>query len=286
MTVLKSIELFFQEGTSDKVYLARIVETEPGKHDVEVEWGRRGGGLNKGKKAVGVALAAAEKTYDKLVREKTGKGYGESEITAAGEAPRLVAPPEGARLGQQGGRQAREGRSRGAAAQRGRRGGAREAPRGRRDDRPAEARRRSRVLVHVKETLLATNRAGQASARRRGGARGARPAPPRDHRRRRGRAPRGRAPVLALRRAPDRVRGRVEARVPRAMVAPPTQTSSLPSPGPSPSCSYAATKKRQARPARSRSVRPGPRASSSSTRTRPTRRAALPRAAPSSNTSS
>jgi bifunctional non-homologous end joining protein LigD len=92
MTTKKSVELFFQEGTHDKLYNARIVETAPGKHDVEVSWGRRGASLNQGKKAVGVSLEAAEKTYAKLVREKTGKGY--QEITTDVK-PAAVAPPEG-----------------------------------------------------------------------------------------------------------------------------------------------------------------------------------------------
>src|SRR5271154_6146510 len=90
--ITKAIELFFQEGTSDKLYHARIVETAPGKHDVEVEWGRRGSTLNKGKKAVSVSLEAAEKTYAKLVREKTGKGY---QAITSNIQPAPVAPPDG-----------------------------------------------------------------------------------------------------------------------------------------------------------------------------------------------
>ncbi len=159
MTVLKSIELFFQEGTSDKVYLARIVETEPGKHDVEVEWGRRGGGLNKGKKAVGVALAAAEKTYDKLVREKTGKGY--EQITAAVK-PAPVAPPEGQGSGSKvGGKRAKVGR----VAQLLNAVDEEVLEKLLADDAMIAQQKLDgvRVLVHVKETLLATNRAGQAT---------------------------------------------------------------------------------------------------------------------------
>ena len=92
MTVIKRVELFFQEGTSDKVYNATIIETGPGKYTVAVEWGRRGASLNKGNKAVGVSLEQAEKVYARLVREKTGKGYQE----IAGEVkPAAVAPPVG-----------------------------------------------------------------------------------------------------------------------------------------------------------------------------------------------
>ena len=127
-TVKKSVELFFQEGNSDKMYHARIVEIAPGKHDVLVAWGRRGASLNQGKKAVGVSLEAAEKAFAKLVREKTGKGY--RAMTAAVQ-PADVAPPGGPRLREQGHRQAREGGTSGAAPQRDRRGRSAALPRGR-----------------------------------------------------------------------------------------------------------------------------------------------------------
>ena len=101
--VVREVRLFFQEGSSDKVYHAFIVEAlhglgaagapgTPAVYDVLVEWGRRGAGLNSGKKAVGVTLAAATKELDKLVREKTNKGY--QEITASVQ-PAAVAPPAG-----------------------------------------------------------------------------------------------------------------------------------------------------------------------------------------------
>jgi len=89
--LIRSVELFFQEGSSDKVYNARIVE-DGDKYTVQVEWGRRGASLNTGAKAVRVALAAATRTFDSLVREKTGKGY--EQVTAA-VGPAAVAPPEG-----------------------------------------------------------------------------------------------------------------------------------------------------------------------------------------------
>src|SRR5206468_10781202 len=86
-----SIELFYQEGTSDKVYNASIVK-EGDVYTVQVAWGRRGSGLNTGAKAVKVPLAVAQKKFDSLVREKTNKGY--QPIT--GEVkPAAVAPPVG-----------------------------------------------------------------------------------------------------------------------------------------------------------------------------------------------
>jgi bifunctional non-homologous end joining protein LigD len=92
MTIVRSIKLFFQEGSSDKVYNATLIDEGDGKHTVEVEWGRRGAKLSRGKKAVKVPLAAAEKAYAKLVREKTSKGY--EELTEIAQ-PQAVAPPEG-----------------------------------------------------------------------------------------------------------------------------------------------------------------------------------------------
>jgi hypothetical protein len=47
MPVIKSIQLFFQEGSSDKVYNATMIE-DGGKFTVSVEWGRRGARLNTG----------------------------------------------------------------------------------------------------------------------------------------------------------------------------------------------------------------------------------------------
>ncbi len=159
MTTKRAIELFFQEGTSDKLYHARIVETAPGKHDVEVEWGRRGATLNKGKKAVGVSLEAAEKTYAKLVREKTGKGY--QEITTDVK-PAVVAPPEGEGSGSKvQGKRAKVGR----VAQLLNAIDEDTVEKLLIDDAIVAQQKLDgvRVLVHIGETMLATNRAGQAT---------------------------------------------------------------------------------------------------------------------------
>lgn len=91
MGTVKSVQLFFQEGSSDKVYNASIIE-DAGAYTVHVEWGRRGSKLSEGNKAVRVTRAVAERTFDKLVREKRGKGY---EEIGAGVAPAIVAPPVG-----------------------------------------------------------------------------------------------------------------------------------------------------------------------------------------------
>ena len=97
MSPVRSIRLFFQEGSSDKVYYATILE-DGGAYTVKVEWGRREGSRNQGNKAVKVTLAAANKTFDKLVHEKTVKGY--QPITDDVQ-PAAVAPPEGQGSGSQ-----------------------------------------------------------------------------------------------------------------------------------------------------------------------------------------
>lgn len=91
MKVIQSTQLFFQEGTSDKLYHATIVE-DGGAYTVQVQWGRRGAKLNEGHKALRVSRAEAEKTFAKLVREKTGKGY---QPVTEDVKPAEVAPPEG-----------------------------------------------------------------------------------------------------------------------------------------------------------------------------------------------
>lgn len=72
---VQQIRLHFQEGSSDKVYHAEIVPTDTG-YTVNFRYGRRGGTLTCGTKtAVPIALAAAQKLYNKLVADKTAKGY-------------------------------------------------------------------------------------------------------------------------------------------------------------------------------------------------------------------
>ena len=88
----KEVKLFFQEGNSDKVYYARIVPAGASVYDVVVQWGRRGSTLSQGKKAVKVSLEKAQTTMDRLVKEKTHKGY---EAMSAQVKPAEVAPPVG-----------------------------------------------------------------------------------------------------------------------------------------------------------------------------------------------
>lgn len=70
-----SIKLFYREGSSDKVYEASITEDFRG-FTVNFAYGRRGSALIHGTKTnKPVGYDQAKKIYDKLVQEKTAKGY-------------------------------------------------------------------------------------------------------------------------------------------------------------------------------------------------------------------
>jgi bifunctional non-homologous end joining protein LigD len=69
--------LFFTSGSSDKEYHAQIVEAdEPEGFNVIFQYGRRGNALTSGSKTSSpVSFAKAEQIFNKLIAEKTGKGY-------------------------------------------------------------------------------------------------------------------------------------------------------------------------------------------------------------------
>ena len=67
--------MYFSEGSSDKEYHAEIVEVAGG-NVVNFRYGRRGSSLTAGTKtSAPVDFAQAKKIFDKLVKEKTTKGY-------------------------------------------------------------------------------------------------------------------------------------------------------------------------------------------------------------------
>ncbi|HEV8514933.1 MAG TPA: WGR domain-containing protein [Cyclobacteriaceae bacterium] len=75
----QQIHLSFREGSSDKVYQVTLEEKENG-FLVNFAFGRRGAALNTGSKTSSpVDLPSAQKIFDKLVKEKKGKGYTEDE---------------------------------------------------------------------------------------------------------------------------------------------------------------------------------------------------------------
>lgn len=73
--IKEQASLYFSEGSSDKEYHAQIVERDGG-FVVNFQYGRRGSALAAGTKtALPVSFDAAKKVFDKLVKEKTSKGY-------------------------------------------------------------------------------------------------------------------------------------------------------------------------------------------------------------------
>ncbi|MEI6234005.1 MAG: WGR domain-containing protein [Planctomycetota bacterium] len=71
----ESITLYYRAGSSDKVYHAAVDE-RPGGYVVNFAYGRRGATMQTGTKTfTPVTFDDAKKIYNKLVREKTQKGY-------------------------------------------------------------------------------------------------------------------------------------------------------------------------------------------------------------------
>lgn len=73
--IIKSAELYFQEGSSDKVYKITVEKKDNG-YVVNFAYGRRGNALTTGTKtAKPVTEDKALAVFSKLVNEKTAKGY-------------------------------------------------------------------------------------------------------------------------------------------------------------------------------------------------------------------
>jgi len=72
---VKSVSLFYRDGSSDKEYNV-FLDGSNGMYIVNFTYGRRGNATASGTKtSSAVPLAQAEKIYDKLVSEKMAKGY-------------------------------------------------------------------------------------------------------------------------------------------------------------------------------------------------------------------
>lgn len=78
----ESIDLAFSEGTADKVYRLQL-ETDGDNWTVRAEWGRRGKALQSGVKASAVPYEEAKRVFDRLIAEKTRKGYEVARESAA-----------------------------------------------------------------------------------------------------------------------------------------------------------------------------------------------------------
>jgi len=72
---MEQITLYYRQGSSDKVYQAGIAQ-QNGGFAVHFAYGRRGATLQTGTKThAPVPYDQAKKIYDKLIQEKTSKGY-------------------------------------------------------------------------------------------------------------------------------------------------------------------------------------------------------------------
>ena len=90
-TTIQHAALAFQQGGSDKVYIVDLIE-DGGGFSVVASWGRRGAALQSAKKADQVDREKAQAVFDKLVREKTSKGYHDSVGVAPVIRPAVVMP--------------------------------------------------------------------------------------------------------------------------------------------------------------------------------------------------
>lgn len=72
---MQSITLYYKQGSSDKVYMAELKPKGDG-YVVNFAYGRRGSALTAGTKTnAPVSLGEAQRIYDRLVAEKSAKGY-------------------------------------------------------------------------------------------------------------------------------------------------------------------------------------------------------------------
>ena len=88
----ETIELYFQQGSSDKVYHLQL-ESVKDQWSVNAQWGRRGSALQSDTKVSSAAYEEAKRVYDRIVREKTGKGYRIAQATTNGDTPISVGLP-------------------------------------------------------------------------------------------------------------------------------------------------------------------------------------------------
>lgn len=86
MIKLKEVELRYCEGSSDKVYIARVFKIGS-VYSVPCEYGRRGAALKAADKGTYATLSQATAAFDKVVLEKTRKGY---HVYSSSDAPKTV----------------------------------------------------------------------------------------------------------------------------------------------------------------------------------------------------
>ena len=84
--------LYFQQGSSDKVYHLQLESTQD-EWSVQAQWGRRGSALQSDVKVTRTSYEEAKKVYDRILREKTGKGYQIAQASANGNGATAVGLP-------------------------------------------------------------------------------------------------------------------------------------------------------------------------------------------------
>jgi len=85
-------DLYFQQGSSDKVYHLQL-ENVQDQWSVQAQWGRRGSALQSDVKVSGTTYEEAKRVYDRILREKTGKGYQVAKATTNGHEAIAVGLP-------------------------------------------------------------------------------------------------------------------------------------------------------------------------------------------------
>src|SRR5258708_15768214 len=88
----ETIELYFQQGSSDKVYHLQLESIEE-QWSVNAQWGRRGSALQSDAKVSSVAYEEAKRVYDRSILDKTGKGYRIAPATTNDDTPISVGLP-------------------------------------------------------------------------------------------------------------------------------------------------------------------------------------------------
>lgn len=73
--IKKSSDLYYKDGSSDKVYHLQMVEKENNKFDINFQYGKRGGTLKADTKISDANFDEADKLFNKLLKEKLSKGY-------------------------------------------------------------------------------------------------------------------------------------------------------------------------------------------------------------------
>src|SRR5215472_13732697 len=85
-------DLYFQQGSSDKVYHLQLQNVQE-QWSVQAQWGRRGSALQSDVKVSGTTYEEAKRIYDRILREKTGKGYQVARASASGNEAIAVGLP-------------------------------------------------------------------------------------------------------------------------------------------------------------------------------------------------